>query len=268
MYRHYVGRNLQYHRADRSKLCYRHVTWGIPASIYPNCAILWRAVLPAPKIRIASIESAPFQENTYVAHLEGRDDCLVVDPGLEPEKIIDYLTENRLTPAALMITHGHADHIGGIDYLKEKWPDCPIVIGRSEAPKLTSADLNLSAGYGMPVTTLPADILVDEGQVYSAAGFDLEVRNIPGHSTGHVVFVWKKGDPIIVFVGDVIMAGSVGRCDFPGGSFPQLASGIHQKLFDLPDSTVLLSGHGPPTTVGIEKEQNPYVGKRARREDG
>jgi len=223
--------------------------------------------LPASKVRLASIESAPFAENTYLANLEGRNDCLVVDPGLEPEKIWEYLTENGLTPAALLITHGHADHIGGIDFLKRKWPDCPIVIGRNEAPKLTSAQLNLSADYGIPVTCTPADVLVDEGQVYQAAGFDLEVREIPGHSSGHVVFIWKQGDPIIVFVGDVIFAGSVGRCDFPGGSFPLLAAGIQQKLFDLPDSTVLLPGHGPPTTVGIEKEQNPYVGKRARRED-
>lgn len=223
--------------------------------------------MPAPKVRLAVIESAPFAENTYVAHLEGRNECLVVDPGLEPEKIDEYLAENSLTPAALLITHGHADHIGGIDFMKRKWPNCPIVIGRNEAAKLTSAQLNLSADYGMPITTTPADLLVDEGQVYQAAGFDLEVREIPGHSSGHIVFIWKQGEPMIVFVGDVIFAGSVGRTDFPGGSFQELAAGIHQKVFDLPDSAVLLAGHGPPTTVGIEKEQNPYVGKRAMRED-
>src|SRR5262249_54355722 len=164
---------------------------------------------------------------------------------MEPEKIFEYLTQQKLTPAALMITHGHADHIGGIDPMKARWPDCPIVIGRNEAPKLTSAELNLSAGFGMPVTTTPADILLDAGDVYRAAGFELEVREIPGHSSGHVVFIWKQGEPMVAFVGDVIMAGSVGRCDFPDGSFPQLASGIAKKLFDLPDSTILLSGHGP-----------------------
>lgn len=221
--------------------------------------------MPAFKVHLASFVSAPFQENAYVAHLEGREECIVVDPGHDFEQILDHLTENRLTPAAMMITHGHADHIGGIEPLKSQWPNCPIVIGRGDAPKLTSAELNLSAFFGMPFTSIPADILLDEGQVYSAAGFDLEVREIPGHSSGHVVYVWKQADPIIVFDGDVIMAGSVGRTDFPDGSFEQLSAGIRQKLFDLPDSAVLLPGHGPPTTVGIEKENNPYVGKRALR---
>ena len=88
---------------------------------------------------LATIVSAPFAENSYVAHLDGRRDCLIVDPGFEPDKIIDYVSENGLAPAALLITHGHADHIVGNVAMKERWPDCPIVIGRSEAPMLTSA---------------------------------------------------------------------------------------------------------------------------------
>jgi glyoxylase-like metal-dependent hydrolase (beta-lactamase superfamily II) len=85
------------------------------------------------------------------------------------------------------------------------------------------------------------------------------VHEIPGHSAGHVVYVWDAQPPV-VFVGDVIFAGSIGRTDFPDGDFRQLADGIHAKLFSLPDQTVLLSGHGPPTTVGQEKRTNPFVG--------
>jgi hydroxyacylglutathione hydrolase len=103
-------------------------------------------------------------------------------------------------------------------------------------------------------------VTVNDGDVYQAAGFELHVLAIPGHSAGHVVYVWRSHDPQIVFVGDVIFAGSVGRTDFPDGDFDALAAGIRAKLFTLPDDTVLYSGHGPATTVGVEKRENPFVG--------
>jgi glyoxylase-like metal-dependent hydrolase (beta-lactamase superfamily II) len=99
--------------------------------------------------------------------------------------------------------------------------------------------------------------------VYSAAGIDLEVAHIPGHSSGHVVFIWRGARPIVVFGGDVLFAGSIGRTDFPDGSFEELAAGIHTKLFTLPDDTIVLPGHGPATTVGDEKRTNPFVGAPA-----
>ncbi len=213
-----------------------------------------------PKIQLSAVVSSPFEENTHIAQLEGRSDCLVIDPGLEPEKIMDHLQSRGVEPAAILNTHGHVDHIGGNAALKERWPDCPLVIGSAEADKLTDARLNLSEGIGMRVISPPADETVDDGQIYSAAGFDLKIRVISGHSRGHVVFLWEDHDPPVVFVGDVIFAGNVGRTDFPDGDFSQLRDGIHEKLFTLPDKTVLLSGHGPPTTVGEEKRTNPAVG--------
>jgi glyoxylase-like metal-dependent hydrolase (beta-lactamase superfamily II) len=214
-----------------------------------------------PQLKVATVVSYPFEENTYIAHLAGRKDCLVFDPGLEPDKIFEVLDRDGLEPAALMITHGHGDHIGGIADLKDRWPDCPIVIGTNEANKLTDARLNLTAQFGMPVVAPPADVLLNEGDVYEAAGMKLEVREIPGHSTGHVVYVFKDLQPYTVFGGDVLFAGSVGRCDLPQGSFAKLAEGIQKKLFTLPDDTVVLSGHGPPTTTGREKIYNPFVGR-------
>ena len=213
-----------------------------------------------PQIQLTRILSVPFEENTYVAHLEGRRDCLVVDPGLEPEKTIDYLETQDLVPAAILNTHGHGDHIGGNAALKGRWPQCPLVIGSVEAPKLTDPTLNLSAAFGDRVLSPPADATVDEGDVYSAAGFDLRVLLIPGHSSGHVVYLWEDHQPPLAFVGDVIFAGSIGRTDFPDGDFQQLKTGIHAKLFSLPEETVLLPGHGPQTTVGQEKRTNPFVG--------
>ncbi|MGD9723435.1 MAG: MBL fold metallo-hydrolase [Pirellulales bacterium] len=218
--------------------------------------------MTAPTIRVACVVSAPFEENTYIAHLEGRSDCVVVDPGLEPDEILRFLDEERLTPAAILITHGHSDHIAGNELLKERFPDCPIVISTGDAPKLTDPMLNLSGAFGARLISPPADVLVKEGDSYRAAGFEFEVREIPGHSSGHVVFIWR-GEPFVVFGGDVLFAGSIGRTDFPDGSFEQLASNIHAKLFTLPDETRVLPGHGPITTVGQEKRNNPFVGAPA-----
>jgi hydroxyacylglutathione hydrolase len=212
------------------------------------------------EIDLATIVSLDFQENSYVAHLQGRGDCLVIDPGLEPEKIVSHLRRHSLTPAAILNTHGHGDHIGGNALLKRHWPNCPLVIGAGDAPKLTDARLNLTAAFGIDLVSPAADVTVNEGDVYSAAGFDLHVLAIPGHSAGHVVFLWRDHEPYLAFVGDVIFAGSIGRTDFPDGDFRQLAAGIHKKLFTLPDDTILLSGHGPETTVGEEKRNNPFVG--------
>lgn len=188
---------------------------------------------------------------------------MVFDPGLEPGKIAAILDRDGLTPAAILITHGHSDHIAGIAYLKRRWPQCPVVIGHGDAAKLTDARLNLSQDFGFPIVSPPADALVSEGDRYEAAGMAFEVLEIPGHSSGHVVFLWRGDKPAVVFGGDVLFAGSIGRTDFPDGSFEQLASGIWMKLFSLPDDTIVLPGHGEPTTIGQEKRTNPFVGAPA-----
>ncbi len=216
-----------------------------------------------PRATILSIVSAIFEENAYLAYLEGRSDTLVVDPGLEPEKIVAALQERGLTPAAILCTHGHADHIAGNAALKERWPECPLVIGSGDAAKLSDPVGNLSAGFDFNLLSPPADRTVSEGELLEYAGFKLEVRDTPGHSSGHVVFVAKDLCPIQVFGGDVLFAGSVGRTDFPDGSFSELKQAIHEKLFSLPDDTIILPGHGPPTTVGEEKRSNPFVGLNA-----
>jgi len=212
--------------------------------------------------QIATVVSDLFAENCYIVRLGGEAACLVIDPGLEPEKIVGYLDEKELVPAAILNTHGHIDHTAGNALLKERWPDCPLVIGSKEADKLADPVANLSTMFGQPQTSPPPDATVDEGDVYTAAGIDLKVVAIPGHSSGHVVYYWEDHEPGVVFVGDVIFAGSVGRTDFSDGNYNDLETGIHQKLFTLPDDTVLLSGHGPPTTVGREKQTNPIVGLR------
>ncbi len=209
---------------------------------------------------ILSIPSVPFDENTYVAHSPGRQDCLVVDPGMQPSRIFEVLDERKLTPAAILCTHGHADHIAGNGALKERWPDCPLVIGAGDAEKLIDPAKNLSAGFGIELISPPADQTVVEGEELELAGFQLRVLETPGHSTGHVVFIAYGLSPPQVFGGDVLFAGSVGRTDFPDCSFEELKRSIHVKLFAMSDETIVLPGHGPATTIGEEKATNPFVG--------
>ena len=213
-------------------------------------------------VKLSVVVDEVFSENAYIVYLSHRNDCLIFDPGLDPQGVIDALQENSLVPAAILNTHGHADHIAGNSAVKDHWPACPLVIGERDAPKLSDAVGNLSATYGLSLTSPVADVLVNEPDVYRAAGFELEVSDTPGHSIGHVIYLWKGHSPWIVFGGDVLFQGSVGRTDFPDGSFEQLQASIQEKLFCLPDDTIVLPGHGPQTTIGQEKQFNPVVGLR------
>ncbi len=213
----------------------------------------------ASQLQIQTIVSQPFEENSYVVWQDNQTQALVIDPGLEPDLILEFLRARELDVAAILNTHGHADHIGGNAALKHAFVKAPIITGTGEAALLTDANLNLSAAFGMPIVSPAADSLVAEGQVVDLAGIRLEVLEIPGHSPGHLVFV-HRGAPCQVFSGDVIFRGSVGRTDFPGGSADLLFQGIRTKLFLLPGDTVLYPGHGPVTTVDHEKHTNPFVG--------
>jgi glyoxylase-like metal-dependent hydrolase (beta-lactamase superfamily II) len=214
------------------------------------------------KLAIHTLVSPSFGQNAYVLSLEGSNECVVVDPGFDAEEIEKHVIRRQLTPRALLNTHGHIDHIAGNQWMKTCWADCPIVIGKEDAPKLLDPSANLSSQFGVGLTSPRADILVVHEDVYEAAGITLHVIGIPGHSRGHVVYLWKEDDPWIVLGGDVLFQGGVGRTDFADGDTRLLFTSIRNRLFTLPDDTVVLPGHGPSTTIGVEKRDNPFVGQR------
>src|SRR5262245_49836335 len=211
------------------------------------------------ELQIQTIVSAPFAENSYIIWLADRKDAIVIDPGLEPELILDFLRTHELGVAAILNTHGHGDHIGGNEAIKDAYPRAPLVIGANETRLLTDANANMSAPFGAPIVSPPADSVVREGDIVEYAGIRLEVFDIPGHSPGHVVFV-HRGEPPIVFGGDVLFRGSIGRTDFPGCDGRLLLRGIRDKLFTLPPDTLVYPGHGPVTTIAFERRSNPFVG--------
>jgi glyoxylase-like metal-dependent hydrolase (beta-lactamase superfamily II) len=210
-------------------------------------------------VQIVTIESAPFAENSYVLWVDGSSTAIVIDPGFEPEVILDVLTERELTLAAILCTHGHVDHIAGNATLKQHYPSAPIIIGHGDAPMLTDPMLNLSGVFGFDIVSPPADQTVRDGEQLARAGLTWLVREIPGHSPGHVVYILQEVTPPWVLGGDVLFRGSIGRTDFPGGDYHALVTGIRRVLWPLPPDTVVYPGHGPTTTIGHEQRTNPFL---------
>jgi|TARA_B110000438_G_scaffold290806_1_gene327001 glyoxylase-like metal-dependent hydrolase (beta-lactamase superfamily II) len=210
-------------------------------------------------VQITTVVSEMFAENAFIVHLKDRNDCIVIDPSFDTDSILQYLTKNNLTVSAILNTHGHTDHIVGNKAMKLQFPDAPLVIGVDDAAKLTDPELNLSASYGLGIVSPPADRTVVHGEIIEFAGFRLETRNTPGHSCGHVVWICHDTTPTVAINGDVLFAGSVGRTDFPDGNFDDLELSIRQQLYTLPADTLVLTGHGNPTTIGHEKQYNPFV---------
>jgi hydroxyacylglutathione hydrolase len=199
-----------------------------------------------------------YQTNCYILRRsEAAKDCLIVDAGLEAGEMIDFLKRHKLNPLAVVLTHGHIDHIAGLIALRESYPAIKVYIHKLDATLLTEAEHNLSALAGVSFKTGPADSLVEEGSIIEQAGIKLEVFHTPGHTHGGICLYSKNEE--IVFVGDTLFANSVGRTDFPGGSMSQLINAIRQKLLTLPDETVVYPGHGPATSIAREKIHNQYL---------
>ena len=209
-------------------------------------------------MRIDRLILGAFETNCYVVRKdESARECLIVDTGLDATDLVEFLDQHQLTPVAVVLTHGHADHIVGLAALRQRYPQIKVLIHQLDAQSLTNSDANLSALAGMTFSTEPADVLLREGDMIEEAGIRLKVLHTPGHTLGGICLYAES--EAIVFAGDTLFADSVGRADFPGGDMDQLIESIRDKLLTLPDKTAVYPGHGMRTTIGRERRANPYL---------
>jgi glyoxylase-like metal-dependent hydrolase (beta-lactamase superfamily II) len=206
-------------------------------------------------VNISTFVLGNYQTNCHVVTCE--DDCWVVDCGYEPEKLIEFLLVNNLSPSAILLTHCHADHIAGLDQLRSKIGNIQMFCHKAEAEWNQTPMLNLSGMAGMPVTAAPVQGYLDEHSTLSLGSSVWRILHTPGHSPGSICFVHDESEQAIV--GDTLFAGSIGRHDFPTSSVNDLRHSISEVLMNLPDSMKIYPGHGPSSTIGVERATNPFV---------
>ncbi|WEK37395.1 MAG: MBL fold metallo-hydrolase [Candidatus Pseudobacter hemicellulosilyticus] len=202
---------------------------------------------------------SPIQENTYVISNE-RGDCIIVDPGCyfdhERNELMSFIQGERLRPKYLLNTHGHLDHVFGVQFIYETYGLKPHL---HPTEKIVFDYAPVSATkYGLSFPHYTGDLLnLREGDTIRLGEDAFTVLFTPGHSPGHVVFYCKA--QAFVIGGDVLFRESIGRTDLPGGDYATLERSIREQLYTLPDETIIYPGHGPATTIGHEKKQNPFV---------
>ncbi len=198
---------------------------------------------------VDSLEVGPMGANCYIVTHNPTKDACIIDPGGEPERIMDFIKKNGLKPKFIINTHGHGDHILGNGYF-----GVPIYIHRLEKDFLTDPGLNLSGAFGLSIKTPKASKLLEDGDKVYLNDLEFEILHTPGHTPGGISIKLKD----VVFTGDTLFAGTVGRTDLPDGDEKALLGSIRSKLFTLDDDTLVYPGHGQESTIGIEKESNPF----------
>lgn len=210
-------------------------------------------------LEVVALPNGQFAENCYLVADRRTREAVIIDPGEEPAMFLAELDTRAWLLRAIWLTHGHIDHVLGVAAVRTA-TGAPIHLHPLDRP-IYDALPQFGAWVGMQVEAPPPpDVELRPGTPVRVGGFEFQVRFTPGHSPGSVSFVGHG----MVFGGDVLFNGSIGRTDLPGGDFPTLMSTIHSQFLSLPDSTVVHSGHGPDTTIGVERLTNPFLAGSVR----
>jgi hydroxyacylglutathione hydrolase len=214
-------------------------------------------------MKIHAYARGPFATNTYLLFSEDETEAFVIDPTLETDDLAEELAGGGVRVHAVVNTHCHLDHSYGNAVFCEAL-SAPLWAHREDLPLLQNMETQATM-FGIPRRTSPEpDRFLEEGETLALDGQEIRILHTPGHSPGSISLILEG----VAIVGDVLFAGSIGRTDLWMGDFPTLRKSIHEKLFPLPDETRVLSGHGPETTIGTEKQSNPFVGLNAGFEEG
>lgn len=204
---------------------------------------------------IKNMPSGPLMVNTYFVYGEVDKKGFIVDPGGYNRQLTQEAIENGVDVQYILLTHGHSDHIGGVNEHLEDFPNAKVVISAVDQKMALHAKLNMSPLVFEKEIKVTPDITVKQGDTLQVGSMNLKFLMTPGHTPGGMCILVDD----VLFSGDTLFYGSVGRTDFPGSSFEQLSEAIHQQLFTLPDNTTVYPGHMGTTTIGFEKRNNPFV---------
>lgn len=206
-------------------------------------------------VTIDTFVLGPFATNCYLVRSGGSG--WLVDVGFEAGPLIEAARDSGAQIEKIILTHAHADHMGELDAARAAFPDAKVMLHENEASWLGDPVLNLSAGFGAAVTAAPADELLTGGEELKLGDSVWRVLEVPGHSPGSIALYNEAGRTLIA--GDTLFAGSIGRYDFPTSDGEQLMRSIREQLYTLPAETRVFPGHGGATTIGRERQTNPFV---------
>ncbi len=208
-------------------------------------------------MKVIAMPVGELAANCYIVYCENTRKAAIIDPGADGQSILNSIQYEGLNVEHILLTHGHFDHIGAVKFLKEQL-GARVAIHSDDAQALTDASRNLSFLMGGYMVQVPPDVLLQEGDIIAVGDITMKVLHTPGHSEGSVCFVVDS--PVkAVFTGDTLFQGSIGRSDFPGGSYEKLMSSIRDKLLVFDDDYTIYPGHGPRSTIGAERAANPFI---------